>query len=122
MTSHLVTVEMESVASRGLKGKVLNKEAYSVLLRSFAEDLDTMVVLPISSALISEATQEARQHGLRALDAIHFASARRVSQVSPGSLVFVASDKDLIKAAKVAGFIVIDPEIEGAIEQFKSLG
>ncbi|MBI4331186.1 MAG: type II toxin-antitoxin system VapC family toxin [Chloroflexi bacterium] len=121
VTSHLVTVEMESAAARGLKGKVLNKRAYSVLLRSFAEDLGTMIVLPVSSALITEAAQEARQHELRALDAIHFATAMRVSQAARDSIVFVASDKDLVKASRTVGFITIDPEEQEALGRLRTL-
>lgn len=121
VTSHLTTVEMESVASRGLKSKVISRQAYSVLLRTFAEDLDTMVILPVSSSLISEAAQEARQYGLRALDAIHFASAKRASKGALDSVVFVASDRDLVKAAKATGFTTIDPEEPRALEKLKNL-
>ncbi len=121
VTSHLVTVEIEAAVARGFKTKVLNRQAYGVLLRSFAEDLEAMIVLPVSTALISEAAQQARQHELRALDAIHFATALRASQAAPGPLVFVASDKDLLSAARSSGFIVLDPEEPGTLQQLRNL-
>ncbi|MBI4340253.1 MAG: type II toxin-antitoxin system VapC family toxin [Chloroflexi bacterium] len=121
VTSHLVTVEMESVVARGLKSAALTKKAGGVLLRSFAEDLDAIIVLPISTSLVVEASRVAARHGLRALDAIHFATLIRVSQAAPGSVVFVAADKEMVQAARADNFVTLNPEERSALDQLRKL-
>ncbi len=121
VTSHLVTVEMESAAARVFKAKAPNRQAHGVLLRLFAEDLEAMILLPVAATLISEAAQQAREHGLRALDAIHFATALRARQAATGRLVFVTSDKDLLRAAHSSEFIALDPERQEALQQLRNL-
>ena len=71
LTSHLVTVEVESTAARGLKGKELNRISYGAILRAFADDLEAMVIVPVTASLLIEAAHAARQYALRALDSIH---------------------------------------------------
>lgn len=46
VTSHLAAVEIESAGSRGLKGGVLNRRGYGIIVRLFAEDLGTMIGPP----------------------------------------------------------------------------
>ena len=83
VTSQFTSVEIESVAARALKGRVLNKKAHGVLLRLFAEDIEELIiVLPVSTALLSEAAAAARRSAMRAGDALHFASAIRIKESS----------------------------------------
>ena len=91
VTSHFTSVEVESVAARALKGRVLTAEACGVLLRLYAEDLNEQtIVMPVSTALLSEAAKAAQRNALRAGDAVHLASALRISEPSHlADLVFV---------------------------------
>jgi hypothetical protein len=122
ITSHFTAVEVESVAARALKGRLLNRKAHGVLLAMFASDLeDLLIVLPLSTALLSEAASVARQYSLRAGDAVHLASALRGKQAAAEEIVFVASDKELVEAPRSAGFAILNPENEDALATLSSL-
>ncbi|MBI4334489.1 MAG: hypothetical protein HY673_24805 [Chloroflexi bacterium] len=79
------------------------------------------MVLPVSAAVINEAALAARRHALRSLDAIHLASALRTSQAAPDSFAFVASDRELVRAAGNAGVVAINPEEPEALQKLKKL-
>ena len=121
VTSQIVTIEMESTAARGLRGRALNRRAYGAMLRSFAEDLGNIVVLPLYGPIVLEAAQVARQYALRALDAIHLASAVRVSQTIPVQTVLVAADGELIRAGEGAGLAVLNPEAADAMQALERI-
>lgn len=106
--------------TRAVKGRTIGERARGAILRNFVNDLQSMLVIPISISLANEASEVAREQALRALDAIHLATALRVAVASPDMLV-VASDKDLVRAAKSAGLVVLDPEADGAGEQLAKL-
>lgn len=111
ITSHFTSVEVESVAARALKGRLLNKKSHGVLLSLFAEDLDErLILLPVSTSLLMEAAEAARNYSVRAGDAIHLASVLRAKQASAAKIVFVASDKELVDAGEAAGLAVVNPE------------
>jgi predicted nucleic acid-binding protein len=115
-------VEVESVAARALKGRLLKKKAYDVLLSVFAADLEhLLIVLPVSTALLSEAAIVARQYCLRASDALHLASVLRANKHRLSRLSFVASDKELVQAAQEAGLPVLNPEREEALTDLSKL-
>ncbi|MDO8637204.1 MAG: type II toxin-antitoxin system VapC family toxin [Dehalococcoidia bacterium] len=44
VTSQFATIEVESVAARGLRGKALTRNAYGVMLTAFVEDLEKVLV------------------------------------------------------------------------------
>ena len=116
ITSHFTAAEVESVAARALKGRLLTKKAHAVLLSLFADDLENvLIVLPVSTVLLSEAAAVARNYALRASDALHLATALRARQASATEIVFTASDKELVEAAGRAGFTVLNPETENAL-------
>jgi len=120
--SHFTAVEVESVAARALRGRLLNKKSHGTLLNTFAADLEhLLIVLPVSTALLSEAALVARQYSLRASDAVHLASVLRAKQASAVEIVFVASDKELVEAAEAAGLAVLNPENEEALLYLRRL-
>ena len=122
ITSHFTAVEAESVAARALKGRLLTKKAHGVLLSLFADDLENvLIVLPVSTALLSEAATVARNYGLRASDALHMATALRARKASVAEIVFAVSDKELVEAAARAGFTVLNPEAENALAELREL-
>jgi uncharacterized protein len=122
ITSHFTAVEVESVAARALKGRLLTKKSHGVLLSLFADDLENvLIVLPVSTALLSEAATVTRNYGLRASDALHMATALRARQASAAEIVFTVSDKELVEAAGRAGFAVLNPEAENALAELSEL-
>ena len=61
VTSHFACLEVESVAARMLRGKLLADKAYNALLNSFARDLEQhMTVLPVNSDRMVDAIEAAR--------------------------------------------------------------
>ena len=122
VTSRFTTLEMESVAARALKAKLLTPQAHEVMLRLFAEDLeDRIIVLPASTTLILDAVQVTRQHALRAGDPIHLAAALNVQSSTSDRIIFVTSDVDLRQAGEAAGFSTLSPETEEASEFLERL-
>lgn len=120
LTSHFTCLEVESVAARALKGRMLTQRAYDSLLGAFARDLtEHLYLLPVESALINEAIYAARRHAVRAPDAIHVASAELAKRDSRDDFVFVASDRELLTAAESAGVETLNPEGDGAIERLR---
>lgn len=121
VTSQIIGVEMESVAARGLRARLLNRTAYGVMLRSFATDLERVIVFPLSASLVGEAAIQARQYALRAADAVHLATAMRAAKTTSEQVLFVGSDKELIRASGVEGFGILDPEDEGALQRLRNI-
>ncbi|MBI2172378.1 MAG: type II toxin-antitoxin system VapC family toxin [Chloroflexi bacterium] len=121
VTSQLVIMEMESAAARGLKGRVLGRQAYGAMLRAFAEDLGDMLVLPLTGVAVVEAGHVARQWALRALDALHLASAVGVRRATQVQFVVVSADREILQASKLAGFDVLDPEDQDALAVLERL-
>ncbi|MBI4446874.1 MAG: hypothetical protein HY645_13335 [Acidobacteria bacterium] len=70
----------------------------------------------MSTALVSQATEIARRHAVKAGDAIHIASALRLRQAPSPEVVFVTSDRELLQASQVAGFATLNPEADDALE------
>lgn len=119
-TSHFTSLEVESVAARALKARLLDRRAHGVMLRLFAEDLEQwLVVLPLFTALVSNAAELVRRYAIRAGDSIHLASALRVREAVSVETVFVTSDGELLQAAEAAGFSVLNPEADNALETLR---
>ena len=118
VTSYFTCLEVESVASRMLRGKLLDEKSYKALLNSFASDIDHhMTVLPVSSGLIRSAIDAAREFALRPGDSLHAATAQMAVD-SQDDTIFVSSDKRLLEvAADDALMRVLDPESPNAMEQ-----
>ncbi len=71
-----------------------------------------MFRLPITETVVLRAAELAREHRLRAADAVHLATAmewREELALSRERVVFVASDIELLAAAETVGFAVLNP-------------
>lgn len=122
VTSYFTALEAEAVVARALRGRVLSREAYRVLLSRFAQDLgDGILIQPVSNPVIADSIDLTRRYGLRAADAIHLATASRVKQASSLQNVFVASDRGLLDCAQREGFYLLDPQHTEAPERLKRL-
>ena len=119
VTSHFSCLEVESVAARMLRGKLLDEKAYNALLNSFARDLEKhMTVLPVTSERMVDAIEAARSYALRPGDSLHAASAQYAMTSAHDEIVFVCSDKQLLEAvADDALMRVLNPESVDAMHQ-----
>lgn len=121
-TSHFSCLEVESVAARMLRGKLLDEEAYNALLNAFARDLEKhMSVLPVTSELMVGAIEAARSYALRPGDSLHAASAQHAMTHAQGEVVFVCSDRQLLETIEDDALMrVLNPESSGAMDQLNN--
>jgi predicted nucleic acid-binding protein len=70
--------------------------------------LDVVVPLELTPTVAADASRIAVEHGLRAYDAVHFASFERLSA---DGATLVASDGELVRAARAVGYSVAVPGI-----------
>lgn len=99
LTSELAAVELACTARRrGLRDAMAQIEAI----------LDIAELLPLDTDTLAAAQTVATRPPLRALDALHLASARRL-QTRVADLVVACYDADLAAAAADAGFEVLAP-------------
>jgi len=120
--SQFAAVEIEATLSRALKAKLLNRRAYAAILGRLAEDLsETIMMHPVSSAVLSHATELARRYALRAGDAVHMATALRVRRAALMGIIIVASDDELLDAVKSEGLEGLDPRRPDATEHLRRL-
>ena len=119
-TCQLIGIEIESFAARVLGLAEMSRAGRGTLLRAFAGDLEKLTVVPLSGRLATEAARCAREFGLRTLDAMRLAVAFQAAPI-PSDLVFVTSDRALLRAAQVAGFVPLDPTRPDARERVREL-
>lgn len=94
--------EVCSALARRLRERKLTVDGHNALIRMFNQDwwhLDQVIVDP---ELAFHAGSLARKHALRALDAIHLASAVRVMSIT-GNVTFLSFDAALSRAATAEG-------------------
>jgi uncharacterized protein len=103
VTSALTAVELPRAVRRVAPGR----EGSSVALRAAAALLETVIVVPISSEVITRATS-LEPAALRSLDAIHLASAMLAmpSRIPP---VLCGYDDRLQDAARTHGLLAVSP-------------
>ncbi len=124
-TSYLTLLEVNSAATRLLKGRVIAQSVYRRILSRFTLDIfnDAVTLLPIQNELIDSAIDIAGEYALRSLDALHFASALiaiRMSSDSQG-LFMVSADRELLEACESYGILTLNPQSNDAIEILRSL-
>lgn len=119
VTSYFTCLEVESVAARMYRGKVLDEKGYKALLNSFARDLEERItVLPVTSDRVVDAIDSAREHALRPGDCVHLASAQHAMTSTQDEVVFVCSDKQLLEAVVDDALMqVLNPEGSDAMER-----
>ena len=124
VTSYLTVLEVNTVAARLLKGRVLRQRQYQQLVGTFLQDLSTygMVVLPLDNTLIQEAIGLLPRYPLRTADALQFATALRVSRAVDGQPFCVLSAyKEIGEVCAGYRLRLIDPELPSAPEQLRAL-
>ncbi len=77
VTPQLTVLEMNSAATRFLEGNEITRAECQRMLEQFTQDIQyyDFTVMSVQNELFSEAIGIVREYSLRALDALHFASA-----------------------------------------------
>ncbi|OYT72846.1 MAG: VapC toxin family PIN domain ribonuclease [Armatimonadetes bacterium JP3_11] len=112
--SHLARVEMASaIARRQQTGSLSPANARKSLQQFSADWFHRYTVVAVSSEIIERAYGLTIQHGLRAYDAVHLASALTVrsafASLEGYALVFVSADQRLLQCAQQEGLRVENP-------------
>lgn len=98
-TCSIAYAEVSGVFARLFHEGTLDEETYTDKLLRFTNDWETVIVLDITQEISVRAAQVMKAHkGLRAMDALHLASALALRQSV--SLRFVTFDARLEEAAK----------------------
>jgi predicted nucleic acid-binding protein len=114
----LGVIEVAATLSRKRKAQEITLLQLKQKIEELDDDWVHFVQIQMTRELTISAKEIAHKHALRGADAIHLASAMRLEKRvagHKGRMIMVASDAELIKAAKEVGLDVLDPETQDAI-------
>lgn len=121
--SSLLLVEFRSFVARQVAPRS-QVDADSMVGR-FRQDIDgtKFRVLPLADVPVETAVSYAFQYRLRALDAIHLASAGVIFDLAGAEpqKVLVSADRELLRAAENSGFKILNPSAHSALDILASL-
>lgn len=111
--SRLTVVEVTSTLVRRSRRGEISDEELNTALRLVDEDAAGFQTIELGGAAMSRAISLAREHGLRAADAIQLACAllARGERRQDGDFILVSSDHELNAAAEQEGLSVLDPAV-----------
>lgn len=109
--AQLAFIEIFALTARRQKNHSLTADAASRIRSEFIRDVNKGIyfVVPVNDPALYKARLLARKHKLRTLDAIQLACAIRLRDSFGESIIFVASDKELLAAATLEKFPIDDP-------------
>lgn len=103
VTSAVVSVELRSALRRRVVESTLNEDHVSEILKRVAVEREFWALVEVSSSVLAAAETLVAAQPLRALDAIHVASAQLFATRIEQKLVFVSADVRQTTAAADAG-------------------
>ncbi len=112
LTSIISYPELKAAFARKRRSGEIGAISYQKGIRSFQQDWETPIfsTLGLTFEIASLAGDLVERQPLKALDAVHLASALVVRENLGLSLHFVSTDAQLNEAAALEGLEVIDPE------------
>jgi predicted nucleic acid-binding protein len=104
VVSAVLPIEMRSALRRRMADETLDEKRVSAILKRLAADRPFWTVIGVSQEVLASAETLAGEHPLRALDAIHVASAKLFGARLPAPrFVFVSADVRQTAAAAALG-------------------
>ena len=108
-TSKLTYPEVLSALMRKHRaGEIAKKQIQDIVAR-FGRDWDHILVLEFHNDLLQKVKFLLERHPLKTADAIHLSSALWLKLSSKVDVTFIASDRNLLKAARVEKLQVMNP-------------
>ena len=107
-SSWLLFLEMRGALSRMYRGSRIDASFHESALARFGDDWSRAVRIPVTESILRTAAELAERHLLRALDAIHLASALTLSRRE--EVLLSAWDRSLLDAAVAEGMRVATRE------------
>lgn len=109
ITSKLTYAEVCASFARKLREGNLEKVSYNKAWESFFNDWEVFTLVEIREEIFPLIHKLTQTHPLRGADAVHLSSALWVGNEIGQSLIFVASDILLLRAAAKEGLEVMNP-------------
>ena len=109
-TSKLAYPEIVSALTRKQRSGELTKRFLQAVIDQFEVDWAGMVVVEFHDELLPTVKSLLMKHQLRGADTVHLSSALWLKRAVQSDLSFVASDLDLLKAARAERLDVINPQ------------
>ena len=107
VTSAIAALESISAFRRNLASNVIDDAGYSAILNRFETDRRKLDVLELTDSILTSAEQYVSNYNVRALDAIHLATAMMTGVRFPKQLSFVTSDSIQRDAALQLGLKIV---------------
>jgi len=85
---------------------------YNLIVKTVIKEItDYFTIIPIDDEIMELSMKMIFKYGLRTLDSIHLATAVHISRyLHTNEIMFISSDEELLHAAKMEGFEILNPE------------
>jgi len=103
-TSLMAYAETRSALARKNRSREISRAIFTKCKKEFDRDWLRLHRLPVDELLVRKAGELAEQHALRALDALHLATADSLQTALRDAVIFACFDDNLNGAAEVRGF------------------
>ncbi len=111
-TSKLTYPEILSALMRKVRAGQIERKIFNGIADMFDMDWDRVLVLDFHNDLLRIVKVLIEKHPLKAADAIHLSSALWLKVSSKTEITFVASDSNLLKAARAEKLEIMNPLVE----------
>ncbi len=110
VTSKMAYPEIFAGLSRKRREKGIAEKDYRYALADFESDWLALLIIEFQDELLPVIKQLLTKHALKGADAVHLASALWIQKAAKEKVSFVASDIQLLRAAKAEKLEIINPE------------
>jgi uncharacterized protein len=108
-TSKLAFPELLSAFTRKRQSRELSEKSFRAAVRRLEEDWKDLLIVDFHDDLLPLIKSLLEKYALRATDSVHLSSAVWLSESSRISVVFSASDVQLLKAAQAEKLDIFNP-------------
>ncbi len=108
--SRLAYPEILSAFMRKRRAGEIGRKSLENAIHMFEEDWGRFVLVEIHDELLPVVRSMAQRHALKGADVVHLSTAVWVRNAAKMPVTMVASDADLLAAARAEGLVAIDPQ------------
>ncbi len=106
----ILPCELISALNRKRRERTLPRGAYHTVKNQIGEDVGKIHAVPISAEVIELSLRILDAHPLKAVDSLYLAAALGLQLALKEPVLFVAADRQLLKAAQAEGLRAYNPE------------
>ncbi len=110
VTSKLAYPEIMAGLNRKRREKEIADKDYREALAEFESDWLALLIVEFQDEILPFIKQLTTKHSLKGADSVHLASALWIQKAAKEKVSFVASDIQLLRAAKAEKLDVVNPE------------